>query len=130
MPATFQPMRVASSEPGPGAAREMAKRSRNSGWVSQPWTWTTCLSMSAMMLCPPPMESSDSGAKTSTSSHSAPLRIVPPDQPDADGRKAEDDRDHRPAQHADRKEGGGQDGAEPGPPLEAPPCLHAHGDGE
>src|SRR4029077_14824028 len=110
MPATFQPMSVTSSDPGPGAAREMAKRSMNSVWVSQPWTCTTCWSMAATMLWPPPMESSDSGAKTTMSSHQLPLDICrsPPDQQHAEGRQAENDGDHRPAQHADREEGGSQ----------------------
>src|SRR6476661_233932 len=132
MPATFQPMSVSKREPGPGAAREMAKRSMNSVWVSQPWTWTTCWSMSAMMLCPPPMESSDSGAKTTISSHQLPLDIrrVPPDQQQTEGRQAEDHGDHRPAQHPDHKEGGKQDDGEARPAPEPLPRFHPHGDGE
>ncbi len=37
-PATFQPINAPSIVPGPGAAREMAKRSANSRGVVQPWT--------------------------------------------------------------------------------------------
>ena len=39
-PAAFHPISVASVEPGPGAAREIAKRSANSLAVIQPWTMT------------------------------------------------------------------------------------------
>src|SRR5215472_6623839 len=68
--------------------------------------------MSASSEAPPPIDSSDNGAKTSTSASSAltssGMAATPIDQrqADADRREAKHDRDHRPAQHADAEHGG------------------------
>ena len=63
-PATCQPIRVTSSEPGPGAMREIAKVFTNWASVIQWCTLTTCRWMSATTACPPPIVTRESGAKT------------------------------------------------------------------
>src|ERR1051325_2305154 len=95
-------------EPGPGAARDSAKRSANSRSLVQPCTWIACCAISAMTALPPPKDKSDSGAKTSPTAISVSplLRIsappcLQPGQSDADRPQAQHDRDHRPAQYAD-----------------------------
>src|SRR5690348_18323667 len=94
-------------EPGPGAARDSAKRSANSRSLDQPCTWIACCAMSAMTALPPPKDKRDSGAKTSPSAISvSPPRIPAPPclkqrQPDAELPEAQHDPDHQPAQYAD-----------------------------
>src|SRR5262245_21217178 len=104
-------MSVDSIVPGPGAARDIAKRSANSRWVAQLWTVTDWCSISARREAPPPIESSDSGMKTSASASNV-LKssgtVDAPSQPrqaDADWSETEDDGDHRPTQHADAQHG-------------------------
>src|SRR6266566_5679581 len=104
-PATFQPIKVESIVPGPGAARDIAKRSANSRCVVQAWTVTDWFSISASSDAPPPIDNSDSGAKTSVSASnvlmSSGMAAAPVDQrePDADRREAKYDGYHRPAQY-------------------------------
>src|SRR5205085_8396420 len=107
-PAAFQPISAASMDPGPGAARDNAKRSANSRSLVQPCTWIACCAMSAMTPLPPPNDKSDSGAKTRPSAISVPpeprmsaLPRLQPGEADAERSEAEHDRDHRPAQYAD-----------------------------
>src|SRR5438876_1841455 len=67
--------------------------------------------MSASSEAPPPIDSSDSGTNTSASVSnvlmSSGTGAAPRQQgePNADRRQAEDDRYHRPAQHADAEHG-------------------------
>src|SRR5438309_1359020 len=110
MPAIFQPISVASIEPGPGAARDSAKRSANSRSSVQWWTAIDCWAMSAMTALPPPNDRSERGAKTSASARSVspePWRTSGSARPDERQRDAErrhdgDDRQERPAEHPDR----------------------------
>src|SRR2546423_7382341 len=106
-PATFQPINVESIVPGPGAARDIAKRLANSRSVVQAWTPTDWCSISASSDAPPPIDSSDKGANTSVNASKA-LKSsgttrspVKERQPDTDRSEAENNRYHRPAQHAD-----------------------------
>src|ERR1700687_565439 len=102
-PATFQPTRVASNTPRPGAARAMAKRSRKSRWLIQARA-STAFWMPARMLGPPPIDSSDSGTKTNTNPSNGLSRIAAslsqPGKGDAERRRRQHDRHHRPAHHA------------------------------
>jgi hypothetical protein len=63
MPATFQPMRLAISTFGPGAACPTAKAWMNSAGVSQPLTSTTKRCISGMTEGMPPSDMSDSSPK-------------------------------------------------------------------
>src|SRR5258708_31734160 len=128
-PATFQPTSVASSTPGPGAARAMAKRSMKSRSVIQRRA-STAFWMPARMLGPPPIDSSDSGMKTISNPSSGLSRIgatrAQPGERDAGGRHAYYHRHHRPAQHAHRHEQQQQDRHRAGTPLHPPTCPDAH----
>src|SRR5260370_33998093 len=100
-PATFQPTSVASSTPGPGAARAMAKRSMKSRSLIQRRA-STAFWMPARMLGPPPIDSSDSGMKTISDPSSGLSRIGAlrgePGEQEAGGRHAQHHPHHRPAQ--------------------------------
>src|SRR6202023_3985783 len=119
-PATFQPIKVESIVPGPGAARDIAKRLANSRSVVQAWTPTDWCSISARRDAPPPIDSSDKGANTSVNasnvlkSSGTASSSVKERQPDADRSEAEHDRYHRPVQHADREHGRSGNGERPG----------------
>src|SRR3954463_8303002 len=108
VPAAFHPISAASIEPGPGAARDRAKKSANSRSLVQPCTETDCSAISARTALLPPNDNSDSGANTANSATSvlpAPSCISAPRQlegeADADRRQHQHDRDQRPAQNAD-----------------------------
>src|SRR6516225_5526530 len=119
-PATFQPINVESIVPGPGAARDIAKRSANSRCVVQPWTVIVWCSISARSEAPPPIDSSDSGAKTRASASnvrgSSGIGAAPGNerQSDADRCQKKNDGHHRPAQHADAEHGRKGDCERPG----------------
>src|SRR4051812_25030297 len=107
-PATFQPIRATSIEPGPGAARDNAKKSANSRSVTQPCTATDCCAMSARTALLPPKDSNDNGANTANRASRmlpSPSRISAARQcegeADAERRQHQHDRDQRPAQDAD-----------------------------
>src|ERR1700720_4336988 len=121
-PATFQPTRVASNTPGPGAARAMAKRSRKSRWLIQARA-STAFWMPARMLGPPPIDSSDSGTKTSSNPANGlsriPISRCQPGKGDTERGHRQHDRHHRPAQHADSEKDGKQNGQRPRAPLDA-----------
>src|ERR1700731_1374614 len=133
MPATFQPTRVASSTPGPGAARAMAKRSMKSRSLIQ-WRDETAFWMPARMLGPPPIDSSDSGMNTIASPISGLSRIAAsrgePGEQQAGRRHAFSPRHHRQTQHADRheKQQKNRQGAEA--PPDPPARLDADHDGQ
>src|SRR5260370_22111291 len=133
IPATFQPTSVASSTPGPGAARAMAKRSMKSRALIQPRA-STAFWMPARMLGPPPIDSSDSGMKTIASAISGLSRIAAPrgepSEQEAGRRHAQHHRHHRPAQHADRHEQQQQDRHRAEAPLDPPARLDADQDGQ
>src|SRR6202011_4944023 len=122
VPSASQPIRAASIEPGPGAARDNANRSANSRSLVQPCTAIACCAMSAMTALPPPNDSSDSGAKTTASairlspkpriSAAPPLR---PGEANADRDQAQHDRDQRPLQDADAQHGHRDDDPRHGP---------------
>src|SRR5204862_6574025 len=95
-------------DPGPGAARDSAKRSANSRSLVQPCTWIACCAISAMTALPPPNDKSDSGAKTrpraisvSPEPRMSALPRLEPGEADAERPEAQHDRDHRPAQYPD-----------------------------
>src|SRR6202045_302545 len=133
MPATFQPTKVASNTPGPGAARAMAKRSMKSRSLIQ-WRDETAFWMPARMLGPPPIDSSDSGMNTIASPISGLSRIAAsraePREQQAGRRHAYYHRHHRPAQHADRHEQQQQDRQRADAPLDPPARLDADHDGQ
>src|SRR5687767_7169946 len=126
-PATCQPISAAISVEGPGAARDSANTSANCCGVIQPrsTTWTC---MSAMIAWPPPNETSDSGANTRMSPSSrlsmAALRLHVELKADAQRREHDNDRDHRPVEHADGDEDHRRDHARHDPPN-VPRQLHA-----
>src|SRR5437773_10322206 len=109
MPAIFQPISVASIEPGPGVARDSAKRSANSRSSVQWWTAIDCWAMSAITALPPPNDNSERGAKTIASARSVspePTRMSDAARPeerqrDAERRQDGEDRQERPAEHPD-----------------------------
>src|SRR6185312_8752050 len=133
MPATFQPTRVASSTPGPGAARAMANRSTKSCSLIQ-WRDETAFWMPASMLGPPPIDSSDSGMNTTSNPMSGLSRtaslLAEPGKRDACRRHADHHRHHRPAQHADGEEQQQQDGYRPDAALDPAAGADADHDGE
>src|SRR5690348_16957490 len=133
MPATFQPTRVASSTPGPGAARAMANRSMKSCSLIQ-WRDETAFWMPARMLGPPPIDSSDRGMNTTSNPTRGLSRIAAllrqPGKRDAGRRHADHHRHHWPAQHPHRQEQQQQDGQRPEAALDPTAGADADQDGE